>query len=97
LQTRLEHRFSGGYQLVMGYTWAHGLGYSEATSGAVPGLRTQARTSIAAASSKRWRFAIVDATALMNETSAWVSNSVGENRNPNLPVPVANSARVLNS
>jgi len=38
LQTRLEHRFSRGYQLVMGYTWAHGLGYSEATSGAVPGF-----------------------------------------------------------
>jgi hypothetical protein len=38
LQTRLEHRFSRGYQIVMGYTWAHGLGYSEATSGAVPGF-----------------------------------------------------------
>jgi hypothetical protein len=37
LQARLEHRFSGGYQVVIGYTWAHGRGYSAETSGAVPG------------------------------------------------------------
>ncbi len=37
LQTRLEHRFSAGYQVVIGYTWAHGRGYSAETSGAVPG------------------------------------------------------------
>src|SRR5437867_1014348 len=37
LQTRREHRFSGGYQLILGYTWAHGRGYSAETSGAVPG------------------------------------------------------------
>ncbi|HYR88185.1 MAG TPA: TonB-dependent receptor [Terriglobia bacterium] len=40
LQTRLEHRFSGGYQVSFGYTWAHGRGYSAETSGAVPGPST---------------------------------------------------------
>ena len=40
LQTRLEHRFSGGYQINIGYTWAHGRGYSVETSGAVPGPAT---------------------------------------------------------
>src|SRR5213593_3713952 len=40
LQTRLEHRFSTGYQVVIGYTWAHGRGYSAETSGAIPGAGT---------------------------------------------------------
>ena len=37
LQARLEHRFSSGSQVIMGYTWAHGRGYSAETSGAGPG------------------------------------------------------------
>jgi hypothetical protein len=36
LQTRLEHRFSHGYQVSIGYTWAHGRGYSGETSTATP-------------------------------------------------------------
>jgi hypothetical protein len=36
LQTRLEHRFSHGYQISVGYTWAHGRGFSGETSGATP-------------------------------------------------------------
>jgi len=36
LQMRLEHRFSSGYQVSIGYTWAHGRGYSGESSGATP-------------------------------------------------------------
>jgi hypothetical protein len=36
LQTRIEHRFASGYQVSLGYTWAHGRGFSGETSGATP-------------------------------------------------------------
>jgi hypothetical protein len=38
LQTRLEHRFASGYQVSIGYTWAHGRGYSGESSGAGPAV-----------------------------------------------------------
>src|SRR5467141_1436343 len=46
LQARLEHRFSAGYQVSLGYTWAHGRGYSAETSGAIPGAGTIAGNTI---------------------------------------------------
>ena len=36
LQAHAEHRFSGGYQISVGYTFSHGRGYTGETSGAVP-------------------------------------------------------------
>jgi hypothetical protein len=36
LQVHVEHRFTGGYQISAGYTFAHGRGYTGETSGAVP-------------------------------------------------------------
>jgi hypothetical protein len=36
LQAHTEHRFSGGYQISVGYTYAHGRGYTGESSGAVP-------------------------------------------------------------
>lgn len=36
LQTRVQRRFRGGYQLQLSYTWAHSLGYTAENSTAVP-------------------------------------------------------------
>src|SRR6267142_2709560 len=46
LQARLEHRFSAGYLVSLGYTWAHGRGYSAETSGDIPGAGTIAGNTI---------------------------------------------------
>ncbi len=38
LQMRAEHRFSGGFHVSAGYTWAHGRGYTGESSGATPSI-----------------------------------------------------------
>jgi len=36
LQAKLDHRFSAGYQIGMGFTWSHGRGYTDEDSGDSP-------------------------------------------------------------